>query len=82
MRIRYGRGKIKNIMQISARNSLKGKVKSIEVGAVNTEVVVELANNLEVVSIITKESAERLNLKEGKEVYVVVKASDVMIATD
>lgn len=69
-------------MQISARNSLKGKVKSIEVGAVNTEVVVELPNGFEVVSIITKESAERLNLAEGKEVYAVVKASDVMIAAD
>jgi len=69
-------------MKISARNSLKGKVKSIEVGAVNTEVVVELANGLEVVSIITKDSAERLELIEGKEVYAVVKASDVMIAAE
>lgn len=69
-------------MQISARNSLKGKVKSIEVGAVNTEVVVELGNGLEVVSIITKDSAERLALAEGKEVYAVIKASDVMIAAE
>ena len=69
-------------MKISARNSLKGVVKSIEVGAVNTEVVIELSNGLEVVSIITKESAERLGLTEGKEVYAVVKASDVMVAAD
>ena len=69
-------------MQISARNSLKSKAKSIEVGAVNTKIVVELANGLEVVSIITKESAERLKLTEDKEVYAVVKASDVMIAAD
>lgn len=69
-------------MKISARNSLKGKVKSIEVGAVNTEVVIELSDALEVVSIITKESAERLGLAEGKEVYAVVKASDVMVAAD
>jgi molybdopterin-binding protein len=69
-------------MQISARNSLKGKVKSVEMGAVNTQVIIELANGMEVVSIITKDSAERLNLTEGKEVYAVVKASDVMIATD
>ena len=69
-------------MQISARNSLKGKVKSIEPGAVNTEVVIELADGSEVVSIITKDSAERLDLAAGKEVYAVVKASDVMIATD
>lgn len=69
-------------MQFSARNSLKGKVKSIEDGAVNAQIVVELSNGVEVVSIITKDSAERLNLSEGKEVYVVVKASDVMIAVD
>jgi len=69
-------------MDISARNSLKGKVKRVLPGAVNTEVTVELANGLEVVAIITKESAERLGLTVGKEVYTVVKASDVMIATD
>jgi molybdopterin-binding protein len=69
-------------MQISARNSLKGKIKSVEVGAVNSQVIIELSNGLEVVSIITKDSAERLNLSEGKEVYAVVKASDVMIAVD
>ena len=69
-------------MEISARNSLKGKVKRILPGAVNTEVVVELTNGLEVVSIITKESAERLELAEGKQVYAVIKASDVMIAID
>jgi len=69
-------------MDISARNSLKGKVKRVLPGAVNAEVTVELANGLEVVAIITKESAERLGLTVGKEVYAVVKASDVMIATD
>ena len=69
-------------MQISARNSLKGKIKSIETGAVNNQVIIELPNGMEVVSIITKDSAERLNLTEGKEVYAIVKASDVMIATD
>jgi molybdopterin-binding protein len=69
-------------MQTGARNSLKGTIKSIETGAVNTQVIIELSNGVEVVSIITKDSAERLNLTEGKTVYAVVKASDVMIATD
>ncbi|MEP6900500.1 MAG: molybdopterin-binding protein [Actinomycetota bacterium] len=69
-------------MQISARNSLKGKIKSIETGAVNSQIIIQLSNGIEVVSIITKDSAERLNLEEGKTVYAVVKASDVMIATD
>jgi molybdopterin-binding protein len=69
-------------MDISARNTLKGTVKRILPGAVNTEVIVKLAGGLEVVAIITKESAERLNLSEDKEVYAVIKASDVMIAID
>jgi len=69
-------------MNISARNTLKGKVKRVTHGAVNTEVIIELPNGIEVVSIITKNSAERLNLASGKGVYAVIKASDVMIATD
>ena len=69
-------------MKISARNLLQGKVKKIVPGAVNTEVVVELPGGIEVVSIITKSSAESLGLAVGKQVYAVVKASNVMIATD
>ena len=69
-------------MKISARNVLKGKVKNVAHGAVNSEVIVELASGVEVVSIITKASAEGLGLIEGKEVYAVVKASNVMIALD
>ncbi len=69
-------------MKLSARNVIKGKVKQIIHGAVNSEVVVELAGGVEVVSIITKTSAESLGLAVGKEVYVVVKASNVMLAVD
>jgi len=69
-------------MKISARNTLKGKVKKISEGAVNAEVVVELPGGAEIVSIITKTSADDLGLKEGKEVYAVIKASNVMIAID
>jgi molybdopterin-binding protein len=69
-------------MEISARNNLKGTVKSVSPGAVNTEVTIGLPGGAEVVSIITKASAERLKLAVGKEVYAVIKASDVMIATE
>ncbi len=55
-------------MQTGARNSLKGTIKSIETGAVNTQVIIELSNGVEVVSIITKDSAESLNLATGKTV--------------
>jgi len=69
-------------MKISTRNVLKGKVKQVTTGAVNDEVVVQLDGGEEIVSIITKSSAERLGLEKGKEVYAVIKASNVMIATD
>jgi len=69
-------------MNISARNVLKGTVKQVTPGAVNSEIVVELPGGQEVVSVITISSAERLGLEVGKEVYAVVKASNVMIATD
>jgi molybdopterin-binding protein len=69
-------------MQISARNVMKGYVKSVNTGAVNTEVVIDVGGGTEIVSIVTKTSAEELGLKEGSDVYAVVKASNVMIAID
>jgi molybdopterin-binding protein len=69
-------------MKISARNVLKGKVKSVVVGSVNNEVTVELTGGHEIVSTITKASADNLKLAAGKEVYVVIKASNVMLAVD
>jgi molybdopterin-binding protein len=69
-------------MKLSARNVLKGKVKRITPGAVNTEVVIEIPGGAEVVSIITKTSAEGLGLAVGKDVYAVIKASNVIVAVD
>ena len=69
-------------MQISARNQLKGTVKKIAHGAVNSEVSIELSDGVEIVSIITKQSAEQLQITGGSVVYAVIKASDVMIATE
>jgi molybdopterin-binding protein len=70
------------MMKISARNVLKGKVAKVTHGAVNSEVVVKLSGGAEIISIITKKSAKDLTLSKGKEVYTVIKASNVMIATD
>jgi molybdopterin-binding protein len=69
-------------MKVSARNTIKGTVKSVTLGAVNTEVVVEVAPGVEIVSVITKASSEALGLMEGKEVFTVIKSSDVMIAVE
>jgi molybdopterin-binding protein len=69
-------------MKISARNVLKGKVIKVTHGAVNSEVVVQISGGVEIISIITKKSARELSLSKGKVVYVVIKSSNVMIATD
>lgn len=69
-------------MKVSSRNTLKGTVKKVVPGAINTEITLEVAPGVEVVSIITKSSVERLDLSEGKEAVAVIKASDVVIAVD
>lgn len=69
-------------MKISARNQLKGTVKSVNHGAVNSEVVIEVAPGVEVTSIITKTSAESLGLAPGSTAYAVIKASNVMVAAE
>ena len=69
-------------MKLSARNVLKGKVKNIKQGAVNSEVVVQLSGGLEIVSVVTKTSIDNLGLKEGKDVYAIIKASNVILGTD
>ena len=69
-------------MRLSARNILKGKIVQIKPGAVNSEVVLELPGGAQIVSIITKESADNLGLAVGKAAYAVIKASSVMIAVD
>ena len=69
-------------MELSARNQLQGTIKKIITGAVNNEITVEIAPGIEVISIITKSSAERLGLTEGKEVRAFIKSTDVMIAVD
>lgn len=69
-------------MKLSARNCLKGKVKKIITGAVNSEVIVELPGGISITSIVTKEAVESLGLKEGKDAYAVIKASNVMLAVD
>jgi molybdopterin-binding protein len=69
-------------MKISARNSLKGKVKNVTHGAVNSEITLELAPGIEITSIITRDSATRLGLEEGRPAYAIIKASDVMVGVD
>ena len=66
---------------ISARNQFKGKIKSIKLGAVMAEVIVEVAS-IEIVSLISRTSAETLALKVGDTVTAIIKSTEVMVAKD
>lgn len=68
-------------MKISARNQLAGVVKSVDPGAINTEVTVSLAGGEEISSIITNASVANLAIQPQLQVLVVVKASSVMLMT-
>ena len=68
-------------MQLSARNQLKGTVRSVTLGNVMAEVVVDVGGQ-EITSAITRGSAERLSLSEGKDVTVIIKATEVLLATE
>jgi molybdopterin-binding protein len=69
-------------MALSARNRLRGTVRSVTKTDVVAEVVVELDGGETVTSTITRGSADRLELTEGDEVDAVVKASEVMLNKD
>ena len=69
-------------MKISARNVLSGKIVSIVRGPVTTEVTLEIAPKVQIVSTITSTSASTLKLVEGAKAYALVKASSVMVGVD
>ncbi len=67
-------------MKISARNQLSGKITAIKPGAVNSEVILALTDNHEIVAVITNESVTRLGLKTGSDAFAIIKAPLVIIA--
>ena len=69
-------------MKISARNQLKGKVISIEEGAVNAIVVIDIGNGNQITSTISMGAVRELDLKVGKEAYAIIKATSVMIGIE
>jgi molybdopterin-binding protein len=69
-------------VKISARNILKGKVTKITPGAVNAEVVLELASGDHITSIITIESVKSLGIAVGKPAYAIIKSTEIMIGVD
>jgi molybdopterin-binding protein len=69
-------------MKLSARNTLSGTIRKVDLGAVNAEVTIEVAPGISIVSIITLDAARNLGLKEGQKAYAVIKASSVMVGVD
>jgi molybdopterin-binding protein len=68
-------------VRLSARNQLNGTVRNVELGAVMAEVTVDVAGQ-EIVAAITRSSAERLGLAQGRLVTVVIKATEVILGVD
>ncbi len=68
-------------MKISARNRLKGKIVEVKKGATTAHVRLDVGGTV-VTASITNEAVDELGLVAGKEAIAVVKASDVMIATE
>jgi molybdopterin-binding protein len=66
-------------MKLSARNNLKGTVKSIDEGLITSKVVIDLGNGNEIVSIISKDAIADLKLEVGKPAFAIVKSTEVIV---
>ena len=69
-------------MKISARNVIKGIIKDIKEGPISTLAVIEIAPGVEIVSVITTEGADALQLEIGQSAYAIIKAPSIMIGVD
>jgi molybdate transport system regulatory protein len=67
-------------MKTSARNALRGVVERVKEGAVNAEVILKIAEDVEIVAVITRESASELGLKPGRAAIALIKSSFVILA--
>jgi len=68
-------------MKISARNQLKGKIKSVQVDGLMAEVEIDIGGQ-SIVSVITRHSAQGMALAAGDTVFVVIKSTEVMLGKD
>lgn len=69
-------------MKLSARNQFRGTVVALTAGAVNAQVRVDIGGGKIVTSIVTMDAVTDLGLTVGKTAYVVIKASEVMLAAE
>ncbi|MCI0667825.1 MAG: TOBE domain-containing protein [Methylococcaceae bacterium] len=69
-------------MKVSARNKLKGRVSHIKKGVVTAQVSLDIGGGNTVTSTVTLDAIDDLGLQEGMEAWVVIKASEVILAVD
>ncbi len=69
-------------MKISARNKLRGKLVEVRKGQTTAHLRLDIGNGVTVTASITNEAVDELGLAAGQQATAVIKASDVMIATD
>ena len=69
-------------MKYGARNNLVGKVSQIKKGAVMCQVTVKFGKGMTITSVMTLDSLKELNIKKGSRVHAIVKAVNVLLATE
>lgn len=69
-------------MKISARNNLEGKIENVELGAVMASIKIKVEEPGTITALITKESAEGLNLKEGDKVSAIIKSTEIIVGKE
>jgi len=71
-----------NKMELSARNQLKGKVESVTTGQVMASIKIKVEDPETITAVITKESVEKLDIKEGDDITAIIKSTEVIVAKD
>lgn len=69
-------------MKISARNVFEGKIENVEVGAIMASVKIKIESPELITAIITTESVEKLNLKEGDTVSAIIKSTEIIVSKE
>ena len=69
-------------MKLSTRNEFVGTITRLVRGPVSTEVTIRIADGIEIVSVITSNSAKRLKLKKGQRAHAFIKADHIIVGVD
>jgi len=69
-------------VKLSTRNEFVGTITRLVRGPVSTEVTIRIADGIEIVSVITSNSAKRLKLKKGQRAHAFIKADHIIVGVD